>query len=87
MSRLFQFRQLKPNLARITVGNIVIITSYDTPVAITTPDGRRYRTDREFSQTTSRHIKAAGYADAAPRDHDLLQDVIDTCLAAGVIDD
>lgn len=85
MSRLFQLRQLKSNLARITVGDMVIITSYDTPVAITAPDGERYQTDREFSQATSRHIKAAGYADASKRPHEDLMRFIDLYISAGSV--
>lgn len=83
MSQLFQFRQLNQKLARIHIGELTIIVSYETPVAITAPDGERYKTDRKFSATTSRHIKAAGYADATERPHEDLTRLIDLYINAG----
>lgn len=75
---MITFRQIKPNLARVCVGELEIVFSYDTPVAATLPDGRRVCTNRYFSATTKRHVKAAGYAGAEAIDHDEL-----TCLING----
>ena len=75
---MITFRQIKPNLARVYVGELEIVFSYDTPVAANLPDGRRVCTNRYFSATTKRHVKAAGYADAEAIDHDEL-----TCLING----
>ena len=69
---MITLRQIKPNLARVCVGGLEVIFSYDTPVAVALPNGKRYQTDRKFSQTTTRHIKAAGFADATAIPHGLL---------------
>lgn len=33
---------IKPNLARVCVGELEVIFSYDTPVAVALPNGKRY---------------------------------------------
>lgn len=83
MSRQFHFRQLRQNLTSVSIGKMTIIISYDTPVAITAPDGERYKTQRKFSSTTSRHIKVAGYADASERPHEDLMQLIDLYIYTG----
>lgn len=64
--------QIKLNLARVCVNGLDVLFSYDTPVAIALPDGRRYKTDCKFSRVTTRHIKEAGFADAVYIPHGFL---------------
>lgn len=69
---MITLHQVKSNLARVCVGELEVVFSYDTPVAIALPDGKRYQTDRKFSQTTTRHVKEAGFADATAILHGFL---------------
>jgi len=47
--------KIASNMYVKTVGNIIFLFSYDTPVAGETPNGP-FRTSAKFSATTTRHI-------------------------------
>ena len=74
---MITLQQIKPNLARVCVGGLEVVFSYDTPVAIALPNGERYRTAHKFSVTTSRHIGEAGYRNAPELPHEDLLRIID----------
>jgi len=51
--------QLKPiasNMTELTVGNITILFSYQTPVAALLPSGRYVKTSKKWSPTTTKHV-------------------------------
>ena len=53
-----KLRIVGPNQTEITVGDKVVLFSYETPVAAHV-QGRGYiRTAKHYSQTTSRHINS-----------------------------
>lgn len=48
---------IKANMTELDLGNgTVILFSYKTPVACKHSDGMTYRTEKKWSQTTTRHI-------------------------------
>jgi hypothetical protein len=52
------------NMSRKVVGeNTVLFFSYDTPVAAAV-NGQMYRTDRQYSSTTTKHLSKFGAKDA-----------------------
>jgi len=50
-----KLRQIKSNVTELTLDNITIMFSYETPVAGYDDKGA-FRTDTKYSVTTSRHI-------------------------------
>jgi len=50
-----KLRQVKSNVTELTIGDTVIMFSYQTPVAGYDDHGA-FRTDRKYSVTTSRQI-------------------------------
>ena len=50
-----KLRQVKSNVTELTIGDTVIMFSYQTPVAGYDEEGA-FRTDRKYSVTTSRQI-------------------------------
>jgi len=50
-----KLRQVKSNVTELTIGDTVIMVSYQTPVAGDDEEGA-FRTDRKYSVTTSRQI-------------------------------
>tara|TARA_Y100000814_G_C12342116_1_gene404665 strand:+ start:1464 stop:1700 length:237 start_codon:yes stop_codon:yes gene_type:complete len=50
-----KLRQIKSNVTELTLDNITIMFSYETPVAGYDEHGA-FRTARKYSVTTSRHI-------------------------------
>ena len=56
--KIMKFIQIASNMTELTLENgIRVLFSYSTPVACESV-GKRYRTDKKWSQTTSRHINA-----------------------------
>jgi hypothetical protein len=47
---------IKANMTELETGNHRILFSYKTPVAVLHADGMTYRTEKRWSNTTSRHI-------------------------------
>ena len=50
-----QLKPIGPNMTELHVGDVVILFSYETPVAARI-GGRYYVTSKKYSATTSRHI-------------------------------
>jgi hypothetical protein len=73
---MITLHMIKPNLTRVYVGELDVVFSYETPVAVTLPTGKRYQTERKFSKTTTRHIRETGFGDAEVIPHDDLLNII-----------
>ena len=48
-------RVIGPNQTELTIGDVVVLFSYNTPVAARLPEGY-IRTGKHWSSTTSKHI-------------------------------
>lgn len=49
-------KKIASNLHSVEIKGCTIFYSYETPVAIKTPSGLCFCTDKKYSATTSRHI-------------------------------
>lgn len=51
-------KPIKTNMNEVTTGEYQILFSYRTPVAVILNDGTSYKTEKKWSQTTTRHINS-----------------------------
>lgn len=78
--------RLKPigsNITELTIGDVTILYSYQTPVAAHVAGVGFYRTARRYSVTTSRHINKWLKANGSGTASEVVQPAIDG-LAAGL---
>ena len=47
---------IKANMTELQVNDMLILFSYQTPVAVIFPQGHAYTTEKKWSRTTTRHI-------------------------------
>lgn len=52
------------NSTTLRIGSLAVLFSYDTAVAFTDYDGRTLRDPTSYSNTTAKHLSAAGYLNA-----------------------
>jgi hypothetical protein len=65
-----QLRNIGSNQAVLCLADgVVILFSYNTPVAALIPGNGYVQTSRKFSRTTSKHINSWAGKDAAVMDH------------------
>lgn len=64
-----QLKPIKENMTELHLANgDVVLFSYETPVAARTMDGA-FKTDKQWSNTTSRHINAWGGVNSGRHGH------------------
>ena len=51
-----QLKQIASNMTELTVEGMVVLFSYQTPVAALLPSGRYVKTSKKWSPTTTKHI-------------------------------
>lgn len=51
-----QLTKLNPNMTEVSFGETTVLFSYNTPVAYTDEKGNHFKTDKKWSNTTSKHI-------------------------------
>ena len=49
-------KSIGSNQTEVTASGCRVLYSYETPVALESPSGKYYKTDRKWSVTTSKHI-------------------------------
>jgi len=69
----------KENLLLLKRGNgSTVLFSYGIPVAIKTPDGKAYHTNKDFGATTTRHISSWGFEGAELVDQSEIEKLTDS---------
>jgi hypothetical protein len=67
-------KSIGSNQTEVTASGCRVLYSYETPVALESPSGKYYKTDRKWSVTTSKHINKFCSANPTLVPQDLLSD-------------
>lgn len=70
-----KLREIGSNQTEIILDNATVLFSYETPVAAWV-NGKGYRTDKFWSNTTSKHISRYGLKDAEKKPQEFFDNLV-----------